>query len=136
MKMYLNYALFYAVSAMAAGVFYREFTKWNNFSGITSLSKVHVHLFALGMMIFLLVALFDQNGHLNKNKTFRVFMLIYNMGVLLTAVMMFVRGIPQVLGMTLSHSANAAVAGMAGIGHMLTGTGIILLLVCLKKRIV
>ena len=34
------------------------------------------------------------------------------------------------------NSTNAAVAGIAGIGHMLTGTGIILLLVCLKKRIV
>ena len=33
MKKYLNYALGYAVAAMAGGVFYREFTKFNGFTG-------------------------------------------------------------------------------------------------------
>ena len=29
MKKYLNLSLAYAIAAMAGGVFYREFTKWN-----------------------------------------------------------------------------------------------------------
>ena len=35
MKRYMNTALLYAVFAMAGGVFYREFTKFNGFTGKT-----------------------------------------------------------------------------------------------------
>lgn len=31
MKKSINFALFYAIAAMAGGVFYREFTKFNDF---------------------------------------------------------------------------------------------------------
>ena len=37
MKKYLNFSLAYAVAAMAGGVFYREFTKFNGFDGVTAL---------------------------------------------------------------------------------------------------
>ena len=59
MKKHVIVAFAYAVAAMACGVFYREFTKFNDFTGMTSLGKVHTHLFLLGMVMFLLVALFD-----------------------------------------------------------------------------
>ena len=97
MKKYIDTAFGYAIAALAAGVFYREFTKWNGFSGITALGKVHTHLFLLGMVIFLLAALFCTQKDLPKLKTFRVFVRLYNIGVPLTAAMMVVRGIPQVL---------------------------------------
>lgn len=45
MKKYLNISLIYAIAAMVGGVFYREFTKWNGFTGMTALGKVHTHLF-------------------------------------------------------------------------------------------
>ena len=132
MKRYLNLSLVYAVAAMSGGVFCREFTKLNGFSGVTALGKVHTHLFLLGTMVFLLVALFAAQGDLMKQKTFRVFLRVYNVGVPLTAVMMAVRGVTQVLGMSLSAGASASISGIAGIGHILTGVGIILLLVSLK----
>lgn len=133
MKKYLNYSLAYAIAAMCGGVFYREFTKWNGFTGVTALSKVHAHLFLLGMMVFLIVALFAAHNDLTRQKTFRVFMWVYNIGVPLTAVMLLARGIPQVLNVTLSAGASAAISGIAGIGHILVGTGLILLIVSLKK---
>ena len=132
MKKYLNLSMVYAVAAMVGGVFYREFTKLNGFVGVTALGKVHTHLFLLGTMVFLLVALFAAQGDLMKQKTFRVFLRVYNVGVPLTAVMMAVRGVTQVLGMSLSTAASASISGIAGIGHILTGVGIILLLVSLK----
>lgn len=46
---------------------------------------------------------------------------------------MFVRGITQVLAIELSKGADASIAGIAGIGHILTGLGIVLLLLSLKK---
>lgn len=133
MKKYMNFSLAYAVAAMAGGVFYREFTKFNSFDGVTALGKVHTHLFLLGMMVFLLVALFAAQADLAKQKPFRVFLVMYNIGVPLTAVMMAVRGVTQVLGMSLSSGASASISGMAGIGHILTGAGLILLLVSLRR---
>ena len=50
--------------------------------------------------------------------------------------MMVVRGIMQVLNISLSDAGNAAISGIAGIGHILTGSGIILLLISLKKTAV
>lgn len=118
---------------MAGGVFYREFTKYNGFTGVTVLGKVHAHLFLLGMLIFMLVALFTTHRDLAKYKTFKAFLWTYNIGVPLTAVMMLVRGVVQVLGISLSSGASASVSGIAGIGHILTGVGIILLLLSLRK---
>lgn len=57
----------------------------------------------------------------------------YNIGVPLTAVMLLVRGVTQVLGVSLSSAADASISGVAGIGHVLTGVGIILLLLSLRK---
>ena len=40
-KRYANLALVYAIVAMVFGVFYREFTKFQHFSGQTNLSVMH-----------------------------------------------------------------------------------------------
>lgn len=133
MKKYLNISLIYAIAAMVGGVFYREFTKFNAFTGVTALGKVHTHLFLLGMVVFLLVALFAARFELGKLKTFRTFMWTYNIGVPLMAAMLLVRGVPQVLGVALPSAADASISGIAGIAHVLTGVGIVLLLVSLKK---
>jgi hypothetical protein len=83
--------------------------------------------------VFLLVALFSERHALKEQKSFRIFLWLYNIGVPLTAVMLAVRGVLQVLGTPLSAGTDAAVSGIAGIGHILTGAGLILLLVSLKK---
>lgn len=133
MKKYLNISLIYAVAALVCGVFYREFTKWNGYNEVTTLGKAHVHLLVMGMIVFMMVALFSIHQELEKCKIFRVFIWIYNIGLLITTVMMVVRGITQVMNTSLSHGADAAISGIAGIGHILTGVGIVLLLVSLKK---
>ena len=74
MKKYLNIAFAYAIAAMVGGVFYREFTKYSGFTGVTALGKVHAHLFLLGMLVFLVVALYGAHNDLGKLKTFRAFL--------------------------------------------------------------
>ena len=133
MKKYLNISLIYAIAAMAGGVFYREFTKLNGYTGVTALGKVHTHLFLLGMLIFLMVALYAAHKDLRKLKMFRAFLWTYNIGVPLTAATLLVRGVTQVLGLNLSYAVNASISGIAGIGHVLTGVGIVLLLLSFKK---
>lgn len=133
MKKYLNISMIYALCAMAGGVFYWEFTKFNGFTGVTVLSKVHTHFFLLGMVVFWVVALFSAQNDLKEIKSFRIFMCIYNIGVPLTAAMMAVRGTLQVLGSPVSAGGSAAISGIAGIGHILTGVGMILLILSFKK---
>lgn len=131
----VNTALVYAVFAMAGGVFYREFTKFNGFSGRTALAFVHTHLFLLGMVVFLLAALFECHAAVTEQKLFGLFLGIYNAGIAVTVVMLAVRGIAQVRAVSLSRAMDASISGCAGIGHILTGIGLILYFVILKKAI-
>lgn len=133
MKRHLNIAFAYAIAAMVGGVFYREFTKWNGFTGVTALGKVHVHLFLLGMMVFLLVALFADRFDLSGSRSFSIFMRVYNLGVPLTACMLVIRGITQVLGTPLASGADMAISGISGIGHILVGIGLVALLLSLRR---
>ena len=133
MKKFLNLALLYAIAGMIGGVFYREFTKWNHFTEATALGKVHTHLFLLGMVVFLIVGLYASHTALAEEKLFRRFFTIYNIGVPLTVLMMVIRGITEVLHTPLTTGANAAISGIAGIGHILTGIGIVLLILSMKK---
>ena len=53
----------------------------------------------------------------------------------ITAVMMLVRGVTQVLKTELSKGANAAISGIAGIGHIILGISLIMILLNIKKTI-
>lgn len=126
MKRHIKIALVYAVLAMVCGVFYREFTKAYEFTGVTSLGKVHTHLFMLGMVVFLLFALFDAKLGLQKSKLYLPFMIVYNAGVGIASALMIARGVTQVVAANLGAGADGALSGIAGIGHILTAAGLIL----------
>ncbi len=136
MKRYMNMALLYAILAMAGGVFYREFTRFNGFTAKTTLSVVHTHYFLLGMVFFLLLLLLEKNFSFTGAKTRRV-LTVYHIGLNLTAVMFIVRGVAQVLvpASSLSSGMNGAISGVAGIGHILLGVSIILLLVQIRRSV-
>ena len=132
LKRYMNASVLYAILAMVGGVFYREFTKFNSFTAKTSLGVVHTHYFLLGMVVFLLLLLLEKNFAFTGAKTKRL-LLTYHIGLNLTAVMLVVRGVTQVLGVALSSSMSAAISGIAGIGHILLGISLVLLLLQVKR---
>ena len=134
MKRYMNAALVYSLLAMAGGVFYREFTKFNGFAGKTALSVVHTHYFLLGMVFFLLLLLLEKNFSFTGPKTGRV-LAVYHAGLNLTAVMFLARGVLQVLGTPLSAGATAAISGVAGIGHILLGVSLVLVLLQVRRAV-
>ncbi len=134
MKRYINTALLYAVLAMAGGVFYREFSKFNDFTAKTALSVVHTHYFLLGMAFFLLLLLLEKNFSFTGEKTGRA-LVVYHVGLNLTAVMLVVRGVTQVTAPVISSGMNAAIFGIAGIGHILLGVGLVLLLLQVKHSV-
>ena len=134
MKRYVNTALVYAILAMIGGVFYREFTKMLDFTARTSLGLVHTHYFMLGMVFFLLLLLLEKSFSFTGAKTGRI-LVAYQVGLNLTAVMFVVRGITQVLGTALSSGMDAAISGIAGIGHILLGISLVLLLMQIKRSV-
>ncbi len=130
----MNTALLYAIFAIAGGVFYREFTKFNGFTAKTTLSVVHTHYFLLGMVFFLLLLLLEKSFSFTGAKTRRV-LIVYHIGLNLTAVMFVIRGVTQVLVPTLSSGMNAAISGIAGIGHILLGVSMVILLVQIRRSV-
>lgn len=134
MKRYFNSALLYAVLAMVGGVFYREFTKFSGYTAKTTLSVIHTHYFMLGMVFFLLLLLLEKSFGFTGAKTGRA-LVVYHTGLNLTALLLAVRGVVQVRGMELSRGLDAAISGMAGIGHILLGVGLILVLLQVGRSV-
>lgn len=136
MNKIINASIAYFASAIAAGVFYREFTKYNGYTGATALGRVHTHLFMLGMIMFLIIALFcRRDDSLPHDKTFKRFFVLYNISLPFMACAMLVRGIMQVQNVDLSKSADAMISGITGIAHILITVSLALLFVSLKKNL-
>ena len=135
MKKLLNASFVYAILAMCGGVFYREFTRLHGFEGQTTLSFIHTHLFLLGMFFFLLCVLLERAFHISDQKRFHTFFVIYNLGLIVTAAMLAVRGVCQILSVGLTSGMDAAISGIAGLGHILLGVGIILFFLILRRCI-
>lgn len=135
LKKYVNAALFYAAAAMVSGVFYREFTKWNGFTGKTNLSVMHTHYFMLGMFFFLALLLLEKNFSFSGQKNTGKVLFVYHAGLNITAAAFLVRGLTQVWGTSLSRGMDASISGVAGIGHILMGVSMILLLLRIRKQV-
>lgn len=126
MKQYINCSIVYVVLALVGGVFYREFAKMNDYTSWTTLSVVHTHYFILGMMFFLVLSVVSTCAHFKSNRA----VLFYNIGLNLTAIMLVVRGIVQILDLNV---VSAAISGIASIGHIILGVSLILILLDIKK---
>ncbi len=135
MKKLWKISFLYFILAIACGVFYREFTKYMAFGGRTVLAFTHGHLLILGSLMFLLLMLFCRSFQLNESRKFKVFLVLYNIGLPLTVIMMFVRGVVQVLEIQPGAGANGAISGVAGIAHILVTAGFVTLFLALKERI-
>lgn len=129
MKKYITLSILYAVLAMTAGIFYREFTKFFHFTQYTTLSTVHVYLFALGMIFVLLIGLYRDKLDLKQNKLYTTSFLVYNVFLLFMALMLLIKGILQVSG---SSIPMLLVIG-SGISHAGLGISMILVLLSLLK---
>lgn len=133
MQKYINYSMIYTILSLVSGVFYREFTKYLGFTEYTALSVTHVHLFALGTIVFLIITLFSVVTNITEHKSFKKFILFYNISLPLVVLFMYVRGITQVLEMDLTSGVNAAISGLAGLAHILFTVAIVFLFMSLKK---
>ncbi|MFD9391230.1 DUF2871 domain-containing protein [Streptomyces sp. NPDC060000] len=121
----------YMILGVVSGLYYREFTKLNDFDGRTQLALMHTHLLALGMLAFLVVLALDKLFQLSGTRLFTTFFWFYNAGVIISVAMMFVHGTQTVLG----RPVPVEVSLTAGLGHTLLTVGLILLFVLLGRRL-
>ena len=134
MKRYLNISLAYAVAAMVGGVFYREFTKLNDFpeGQFTQLGLAHTHLLTLGFIVLLILLALEKVFTISRSpKLFAWFFWLYNAGVILTSAMLMWHGTLTVLG----QESNAMIAGIAGLGHIAITAGMIVFFVALRRAV-
>lgn len=131
----LFYASFaYMVLGVLSGLFYREFTKLNDFpeGQFTQLGLAHTHLLTLGFIVLLIVLVLEKVFVLSHSqKLFDWFFWLYNAGVVLTCAMLIWHGSLTVLG----EESSAMIAGIAGLGHMLITAGMVLLFLALRRAI-
>ena len=128
-------AFVYVIAGLAAGVFYREFTKFQGFSGRTALGLVHPHLLLLGAgVMVLLIALEPALLLSGEERSLKRSLLFYHCGLGLTAALLLIRGVFQVLGSPLSRGLDASISGIAGIGHILLAIGLCRLLLMIRRR--
>lgn len=123
----------YLVAGLAAGVFAREFVKFRVFEGDSILNIVHPHLLGLGMIFSLLIYLWLKTQDQSQLKRYENAILLTNAGLLLTSVMLVLRGIIEVLGNYFQTIPSAAVAGVAGLGHIALAAGLVWTLLLVVK---
>ena len=134
MKRLLNAAFIYMLVGVASGLFYREFTKMNDFAEgqFTQLGLAHTHLLTLGFIVLLIVlALEKVFGISSSPKLFAWFFWLYNAGVVLTSAMLIWHGSFTVLG----QESSKMISGIAGLGHMLITAGMIVFFVALRRAV-
>ncbi len=118
---------------LAGGLAYRELTRSTGFSGFTQLAVVHTHTLVLGTLVGLLLLGLERLYRLGEDRRFGWFVWIWNIGLVLTAGGMTVKGTLQVLGSASAESA--ALAGVSGLGHVLLTVGFVLVFLVLGRRI-
>ena len=134
MKRLFTASCCYLAAGLLAGVFYREFTKMNDFpeGEFTQLGVAHTHLLALGFMTSLIVLALEKVIGISRSpKLFAWFFWLYNAGVVVTASMMIWHGSLTVLG----KESNAMISGIAGLGHISITAGLIILMVALSRAL-
>lgn len=70
-----------------------------------------------------------------KDKKFNLFYNIYNIGLVITGGMLWVRGSVD-LATDIPTTYDKMVSGISGVGHILLGVGIILFFIILKDKVI
>ncbi|PRR77333.1 hypothetical protein CLLI_25060 [Clostridium liquoris] len=130
MKKLYQTSFFYLILGLIGGVFYREFTKLNNFNGITALKALHPHFLVLGFLFFLILTLASFKLNLSQIKGFNKWYVTYNIGLLFTGITFLWRGILQVQSLDFKGLNH-----IAGLGHTILGVSLIWFMIILKKAL-
>lgn len=119
---------------LASGVFYREFTKLSDFTGVTQLSVVHTHALMLGAFFFLIALALEKLFHLSEHAGRPgLYFWAWNIGLTMLVGMLTFKGILQVRGV--EWADHPAIAGIHGLGHIILAFAFVMFFLNLKAAI-
>lgn len=124
MKNMYKISLAYLAFGLFTGLFHHEAAYWTHFEGESVLSRVHPHAILLGGVLFLLLPLFMKAFEIEKQKSFKVFLWVYNLGLVMSLGFMAARGVCQLFFMPIPSFLDHMLGGMAGIGHVILTVGL------------
>ncbi|HFJ9329704.1 TPA: DUF2871 domain-containing protein [Bacillus paranthracis] len=130
MKRLYNAAFIYLIIGLFSGVFAREYTKAQGIKGSTMLQLVHTHVLVLGFVFCLIALALCKVFHVQETKSFRVWFVVYNVGLIFTIATMLWRGLLQVNGADFNGLSH-----MAGLGHVIISIGLVWFMILLKKSV-
>ena len=130
MKRLFNLSFFYLILGLALGIFFREFTKLNDFSGATTLNVAHTHTLVLGFIFFLVIVILEKVFTISNIKHFNIWLITYNIGLLSLISTLVARGILEVL-----NKDFAGLPHIAGTSHAILGLSLIWFMIILKESI-
>jgi archaellum biogenesis protein FlaJ (TadC family) len=128
-KLYYS-SLFYVIAGLLSGIFYREFTKFSEYTGETVLVAAHTHILVLGFLFFLIVLVLAKQFGVHQRKGFSSWFIVYHISFLAMISTLVARGIMQVNG-----TDFAGLPHMAGLSHALLGGSLIWFVVMVGKSI-
>lgn len=126
-KLYYT-AFTYLVLGLAAGVFYREFTKMNGFNGYTALSFTHSHILVLGFLFFMILTILASISKFEDVKGFNAWYWTYNIGLVFVIVTFIWRGVLQVKSLDFN-----GLNYIAGLAHTIIGFSLIWFMIIFKR---
>lgn len=135
MKKLAKFSFYYSIFGLFLGIFYREFTKYNSFTGKTTLGGLHTHALVLGTFFFLILLLLEKTYKLTESKNFKQFFIVYNAGLLSMIIMMIVRGLIEVLNLNVTSGLDLTISWLAGFSHIAMAAGFVRFFLLLFKRI-
>lgn len=130
-KTILKASMWYFIFAMVFGVFYREVTKFTNFTGKTTLSIVHSHGVVLGTILFLILFVLSVSKNFGQGSLFSKFFKTYNIALTFMLIMLIVRGCTQVFDVVITSTQSAIISGLSGLAHIFMLVAFIMLFKCL-----
>lgn len=122
----------YSALGLAGGLFYRELTRTHPGADPSQLGLVHTHFLMLGMFTGLVVVALEKLFRLSDSPFAKAFEVTWHLGVMVTAVMMLVKGTLTTLAIDFNPKM---LAGISGTGHMLLTAAFILLFVVLGRAV-
>lgn len=121
------------VMGLGLGAFYREFTKFYNFTGPGHLSKVHPHILILGFVFSLFLYLISKGYGLASIKKLGGNIKIYLTGLYLSLISMLAIGLWEVVG-SLNSNYLRAFQAIGGLGHIIIAFAMVRIVLLLIKN--
>ena len=127
-KHFARAAFVYAALAMVFGVF---------LPGVYQVQRLYradhplgdaPHYFLLGMVFCLVMLIAEQLFSFMPAGKGGKILALYHVGLNVTCLGLFLRGLAQVQGMALSRGLDASLSGVSGIGHALLGIAMLWML--------